>query len=64
MAVDTLLPESGIGFVTNNRCDNGACQFGQKSTIDAALAVGVAWDPTWLRCRPFSVWKLTAASVQ
>jgi len=44
MDINTVLPENGTGFVTNNRCDNGACQFGQQSTIDAALAVAAAWN--------------------
>jgi penicillin-insensitive murein endopeptidase len=43
MNADVLLPESGTGFVTNNR-GNDEFQFGQQSTIDAALAVGTAWD--------------------
>ena len=41
--IQTLLPESGPGFVTCNRGLNGKNQFGQQSTIDAALAVGAAW---------------------
>ena len=54
MDIDTLLPESGTGFVTNNRCDNGACQFGQKSTIDAAIAVAAAWNGLHSQV-PFSI---------
>jgi hypothetical protein len=34
MSVDTPLPQSGVGFVTNNRVANGEFQFGQKSTIE------------------------------
>ncbi len=44
MNVNTLLPASGVGFVTNNRGPSGKFQFGQKSTIDAAVAVGLAWE--------------------
>lgn len=44
MNVNTLLPASGVGFVTNNRGPSGKFQFGQKSTIDACVAVGTAWD--------------------
>jgi len=42
--IETQLPESGPGFVTVNRGTNGKNQWGQQSTIDAALAVGVAWN--------------------
>lgn len=41
--IDILLPENGSGFVTNNRGPHGEFQFGQKSTIDATLAVASAW---------------------
>lgn len=44
MNVDTLLPESGAGFVTFKRGVNGKHQFGQKSTIDAILAIGNTWE--------------------
>ena len=44
MLVNTLLPASGVGFVTNNRGTGGKFQFGQKSTIDAAVRVGTAWN--------------------
>ena len=44
MQIDTLLPESGTGFVTNNRGSN--THFGQASTIAAALAVATAWNAT------------------
>ena len=53
MIVNTPLPASGVGFVTNNRGPNGKFQFGQKSTIDAAVAVGTAWDALNAE-RPFS----------
>jgi hypothetical protein len=56
MKIDTLLPASGTGFVTNNR---GAdeFQFGQRSTIDAAERVGEAWalDNT----QPFSIGQIS-----
>jgi len=43
--IETLLPESGPGFVTCNRVSQGRItQYGQQSTIDAALAVGAAWN--------------------
>ena len=42
--IETKLPESGAGFVTCNRGPNGKNQWGQQSTIDAALAVGAAWN--------------------
>lgn len=58
MNIDVQLPESGTGFVTNNRCDNGACQFGQESTIDAAEAVGVAWNGLHAD-QPFSVGQIS-----
>jgi penicillin-insensitive murein endopeptidase len=58
MDIDTLLPESGTGFVTNNRCDNGACQFGQKSTIDAAIAVAAAWNGLHSQV-PFSIGQIS-----
>lgn len=44
MEIKTLLPENGTGFVTFNRGENGKFQFGQKSTIDAILAVGDQWN--------------------
>lgn len=44
MNIITLLPASGVGFVTNNRGANGEFQFGQQSTIDACLAVGREWN--------------------
>jgi hypothetical protein len=44
MNVNTLLPANRVGFVTNNRGPSGKFQFGQKSTIEAAKAVGTAWD--------------------
>ena len=58
MNIDVQLAESGTGFVTNNRCDNGACQFGQQSTIDAALVVGEAWNKSHSD-RPFSIGQIS-----
>jgi penicillin-insensitive murein endopeptidase len=58
MNIDVQLPESGTGFVTNNRCENGACQFGQESAIDAAEAVGVAWNALHSD-RPFSIGQIS-----
>ncbi len=58
MNIDTQLPESGTGFVTNNRGNNGEFQFGQQSTIDAALAVGTAWDGLHSQ-HPFSIGQIS-----
>jgi len=58
MAINTQLPESGVGFVTNNRGAHGEFQFGQQSTIDAALAVGAAWE-TAHTGRPFSIGQIS-----
>lgn len=58
MNVDTQLPESGTGFVTSNRGDHGQFQFGQKSSIDAALAVGAAWDALHPN-HPFSIGQIS-----
>src|SRR5438093_7171439 len=58
MNIDVQLPDKGTGFVTNNRCDNGACQFGQKSTIETALAVGTAWNGLHAD-RPFSIGQIS-----
>lgn len=55
--VDVLLPKTGTGFVTNNR-GNDEFQFGQQSTIDAALAVGVAWDALHPN-HPFSIGQIS-----
>lgn len=41
MTIDTLLPESGTGFVTNNHAVN--THFGQAATIAAILNVASAW---------------------
>ncbi len=58
MEINTQLPESGVGFVTNNRGAHGEFQFGQQSTIDAALAVGAAWDAAHSG-RPFSIGQIS-----
>lgn len=58
MSVDTPLPESGAGFVTNNRGANGEFQFGQRSTIDAALRVGAAWNGIHSQ-QPFSIGQIS-----
>ncbi len=57
MSVDVLLPASGTGFVTNNR-GNDEFQFGEQSTIDAALRVGVAWDGLHPN-HPFSIGQIS-----
>lgn len=53
----TPLPASGVGFVTNNRGPSGAAQFGQKSTIDACLAVGKEWSVS--HPHPFSIGQIS-----
>lgn len=58
MNVNTLLPASGVGFVTSNRGPAGKFQFGQKSTIDAAVAVGKAWDGL-NPAHPFSIGQIS-----
>ena len=58
MNIDTLLPQSGIGFVTNNRGSNGEFQFGQQSTIDAAIRVAGAWDEIHSQ-HPFSIGQIS-----
>jgi hypothetical protein len=58
MNVNTPLPQSGVGFVTNNRGANGEFQFGQKSTIDAALGVATNWDGLHSQ-RPFSIGQIS-----
>lgn len=57
MNVDVLLPVSGPGFVTNNR-GNDQFQFGQKSSIDAAKAVGAAWNELHPD-KPFSIGQIS-----
>jgi hypothetical protein len=56
--VDVKLPESGTGFVTNNRGEHGEFQFGQQSTIDAALRTAAAWDVLHPN-RPFSIGQIS-----
>ena len=57
MKIDVLLPVSGPGFVTNNR-GNDEFQFGQQSTIDAALRVAAAWNALHPQ-RPFSIGQIS-----
>jgi penicillin-insensitive murein endopeptidase len=57
MKVNILLPRSGPGFVTNNR-GNDEFQFGQQSTIDAALRVANAWNVLHPQ-RPFSIGQIS-----
>ena len=56
MSVDTLLPASGTGFVTNNR-GNDEFQFGQRSTIEAAQRVAEAWSLQ--NTQPFSIGQIS-----
>lgn len=52
--IDSVLPESGVGFTTYNRERGGADQFGRASTIQSLIKLGNAWaeiHPT----TPFSV---------
>lgn len=58
MSIDTQLPESGPGFVTNNRGANGEFQFGQQSTIDKAVAIGAEWNTSHAG-RPFSIGQIS-----
>jgi penicillin-insensitive murein DD-endopeptidase len=44
MEINTVLPDGGPGFVTFKRGPNGKNQFGQKSTIDAIVAIGNVWE--------------------
>jgi penicillin-insensitive murein DD-endopeptidase len=53
-AIDTLLPESGVGFTTYNREPGGADQFGRASTIQSLIQLGHAWAETH-PTTPFSV---------
>lgn len=52
--VETVLPESGLGYVTYNREPGGADQVGRAATIRGIQAVGEAWS---LRhpAQPFAV---------
>lgn len=58
MNINTQLPANSAGFVTNNRGANGECQFGQQSTIDAALNVGTTWNGNHSQ-RPFSIGQIS-----
>lgn len=57
MNVNILLPANGPGFVTNNR-GNNEFQFGQQSTIDAAIRVAAAWNQKHPN-RPFSIGQIS-----
>jgi hypothetical protein len=57
MNVDVLLPVKGPGFVTNNR-GNDQFQFGQQSTIDAAIRVAANWNEKHAD-RPFSIGQIS-----
>lgn len=41
--IDTVLPESGVGFKTYNRESGGTDQVGTQLTINALIALGAAW---------------------
>lgn len=42
-AVETLLPESGVGYLTFNRGPNGQSQFGRVATIQGIIKLGFEW---------------------
>lgn len=42
-AIDTRLPESGVGFTTYNREIGGADQFGRASTVQSLIELGASW---------------------
>lgn len=58
MNIDTQLPESGTGFVTNNRGDHGQFQFGQQASIDSCIAVAAAWEALHPG-KPFSIGQIS-----
>ena len=58
MEVETQLPVSGVGFVTNNRGANGEFQFGQQNSIEAAIRVAAAWNEPHPD-KPFSVGQIS-----
>ena len=58
MDINTQLQERGVGFVTSNRGEHGEFQFGQQSSIDAALRVAAAWDGLHAD-RPFSIGQIS-----
>lgn len=43
--INTTLPESGVGFATYNREENGVDQVGLPSTIQFLVDLGKAWAP-------------------
>jgi peptidoglycan hydrolase-like protein with peptidoglycan-binding domain len=53
-AIDTVLPESGVGFTTYNREPGGADQFGRASTIHSLIQLGHKWAESHPET-PFSV---------
>ena len=57
MNINVLLPANGPGFVTNNR-GNDQFQFGQQSTIDAAVRVAASWNEKHSN-RPFSIGQIS-----
>jgi len=50
-SIATVLPESGIGYVTNNRGPSGKFQFGLASTINAIQDLGRAWASRGVQVR-------------
>lgn len=58
MEINTQLPESGDGFVTNNRGANGEFQFGQQASIEAAIAVAAIWGGVHSE-RPLSIGQIS-----
>src|ERR1043165_144985 len=56
--VNVQLPESGTGFVTNNRGEHGEFQWGQQSSIEAPLRTAAAWDVLHPN-RPFSIGQIS-----
>ena len=42
-AVETLLPESGVGYLTYNRGTNGESQYGRAATIQGIIKLGFEW---------------------
>jgi hypothetical protein len=56
--ITTQLSDGGVGFVTNNRGANGEFQFGQQSSIDAAVTVAATWDGLHPN-HPFSIGQIS-----
>lgn len=55
MPIETLLPESGTGFLCNNRASN--THYGEQATIDAVIRAGKAWAE--IHSSPFSVGQIS-----